>query len=62
MAEQQQRPAAKATPAAAQQQADEHVDPRKEADRLNAESDLMEARLRHAELTKRVAHLARKEL
>lgn len=59
MAEQQTRPPTKAAPAAA---AGESVDPRKEADRLNAESDLMEARLRHAELTKRVAYLDRKEL
>lgn len=59
MAEQQQttRPV-KATAAPA----GESADPRKEADRLNAESDLMEARLRHAELTKRVAYLDRKEL
>ena len=59
MAEQQAHPETQAGRAAG---AAKTVDPRKEADRLNAESDLMEARLRHAELTKRVAYLDRKEL
>lgn len=59
MAEQQSRP----TKAAPVQASAENVgDAVAETERLNRESDLMEARLRHAELTKRVAYLDRKEL